>query len=96
MMAPSRTEEEPVSTTPATRFHEALRRRDFAAARADLHDDLAFRGPFDEFERADDYLGALERLWGVVESVETRHVSSNGDEVVVLYDMTTGRRPARS
>jgi hypothetical protein len=75
------------------RYHEALKRRDFDAARALLEDDLRFTGPFESFERADDYVEAIRRLWGIVESMEVRHVSSSGDEVVALYDMAT-RTPA--
>ena len=74
-------------------YHEALARRDFDAARALLADGLAFKGPFDEFQTADDYLGAVQRLWGTVESVDVKHRSSAGNEVVVLYEMAT-RTPA--
>lgn len=74
---------------PVARYREALERGDLAAARAELHDDLRFQGPFDQFERADDYAKAVAGLWQVVESVAVRHVSSSGDEVVVLYDMVT-------
>ena len=70
-------------------FHAALGRRDFDAARALLSDDLHFKGPFDEFHRADDYVGAIQRLWGVVDTIDVKHRSSTGDEVVVLYDMAT-------
>ena len=75
------------------RYHEALGRRDFGAARDVLRDDLRFTGPFESFEDADSYLAAVEKLWGIVESVQIRHVSSDGDEVVALYDMAT-RTPA--
>jgi hypothetical protein len=75
------------------RYHEALSQEDFDAARELLKDDLRFTGPFESFERADDYLEAIRKLWGIVESMEVRHVSSSGDEVVALYDMVT-RTPA--
>lgn len=74
-------------------YHDALARRDFDAARALLRDDLRFRGPFDEFHTADDYLNAVRRLWGIVETIEMQHRSSAGGEVVVLYDMAP-RTPA--
>jgi SnoaL-like domain len=72
------------------RYHEALRKEDLDAARKLLKDDLRFTGPFESFERADDYLVAIRKLWGIVESMEVRHVSSSGDQVVALYDMVTG------
>jgi hypothetical protein len=75
------------------RFHDALKHEDFDAARKLLKDDLRFTGPFESFDRADDYVEAIRKLWGIVESMEVRHVSSSGDEVVTLYDMVT-RTPA--
>jgi ketosteroid isomerase-like protein len=71
------------------RYHDALASRDFDAARALLKDDLRFIGPFDAFETADDYLSALQRLFGIVTSIDLKHRSSSGDEVVVLYEMAT-------
>jgi hypothetical protein len=71
------------------RYHEALRRRDFDGARQLLKDDLRFEGPFESFERADDYVAAIQRLFGIVESIEVRHASVDGDQAVVLYDMVT-------
>jgi hypothetical protein len=76
-----------------TRYHEKLVDRDFAGARALLRDDLRFAGPFESFETADDYLEAIQKLWGIVESIDVRHLSASGDEVVALYDMAT-RTPA--
>jgi hypothetical protein len=77
------------------RYHEALRREDFDAARKLLSDDLRFTGPFESFERANDYIEAIRKLWGIVESMEVRHVSTSGNEVVALYDLVT-RTPAGS
>ena len=70
-------------------YHAALSRRDFDAARAQLADDLHFQGPFEEFHRADDYLAAIQRLWGIVDAIDVRHRSSADGQVVVLYDMAT-------
>ena len=75
------------------RYHEALGARDFDGARELLRDDLRFTGPFESFEQADDYVTAIRQLFGIVESIDVRHVSATGDEVVALYDMAT-RTPA--
>ena len=75
------------------RYHEALGARNFDAARRLLRDDLRFTGPFESFEDADAYLTAVEKLWGIVESLDVKHVSADGGEVVALYDMAT-RTPA--
>jgi hypothetical protein len=71
------------------RYHEALGARDFDGARALLREDLRFTGPFESFENADAYLEAVQRLWGVVESIDVRHVSAADGEAVALYDMAT-------
>lgn len=72
-----------------SRYHEALGERDFDGARELLMDDLRFEGPFESFERADDYVAAIQKLFGIVESIEIRHASEDGDQAVALYDMVT-------
>jgi hypothetical protein len=70
-------------------YHRALADRDFEAARMMLKDDLHFRGPFDEFHRADDYVNALRGLWNIVKAVDRKHLSADGDEAVVPFEMAT-------
>jgi SnoaL-like domain len=72
-----------------SRYHEALGRHDFDGARSLLKSDLRFEGPFESFERADDYVAAIQKLFGIVESIEIRHVSADEDQAVALYDMVT-------
>jgi hypothetical protein len=72
-----------------TEYQKALGSGDFEAARKMLHDDLQFKGPFEELSGADDYQEAIRRLWGIVESIDIRHISSSDGETVVLYDMVT-------
>ena len=76
-------------TDVVARYHDALSRGDFDTARALMADDLRFVGPFDTFETADDYLGAIQRLFGIVESIDVKHRSADGNEVVTLYEMAT-------
>ena len=63
--------------------------RAISKGRSYLRDDLRFQGPFDSFDSADDYWKAIQGLWSIVESVDVKHTSSDGDQVVVLYDMVT-------
>ena len=70
-------------------YRKALGDRDFDAGRRLLADDLRFQGPFDEFTNADDYLKTVRGLWTIVESIDSKHVSSSGNEVVVIYEMAT-------
>jgi len=72
-----------------SRYHEALGKRDFDVARELLKDDLRFEGPFESFDRADDYVAAIQKLFGIVEAIEVRHTSADGDQAVALYDMVT-------
>jgi ketosteroid isomerase-like protein len=71
------------------RYYEALGNGDFDAARRLLKDDLRFKGPFDEFDNADDYAKAIQALWGMVRSVDIQHMWTDGAEVAVIYDMVT-------
>jgi SnoaL-like domain len=71
------------------RYQEALRDRNFDAARDLLRDNLRFKGPFEEFDDADSYSRTVQGLWSMVESIDVKHLSSSGDEVVMLYDMVT-------
>jgi SnoaL-like protein len=72
-----------------SRYHEALGKREFDVARELLKDDLRFEGPFESFDRADDYVAAIQKLFGIVESIEVRHASADGHQAVTLYDMVT-------
>ncbi len=78
-----------MSTDVVVRYQECLGARNFDAARSLLADDLRFKGPFEEFEDADSFVKTVQGVWNIVESTEIKHISSDGDEVVVLYDMIT-------
>jgi hypothetical protein len=56
-------------------FATALSRGDFGTARSLLANDRHFAGPADEFHGADDYLGALRQLSGMVRASSTRRRS---------------------
>jgi limonene-1,2-epoxide hydrolase len=70
-------------------YQAALGRGDFAAARELLHDDLAFHGPIDTFNRADEYLAASKRLANIIQRIDVKKVFAEGNDVCVLYDMVT-------
>jgi SnoaL-like domain len=72
-----------------TRYHDAVAVQDVDGARKLLHDELRFTGPFESFGSADEYVAAIQKLWGIVESIQVLHVSAAGDEVVAIYDMVT-------
>jgi hypothetical protein len=70
-------------------YHQAWRDHDYSRARALLHDDLSFSGPFDTFERADDFIEAIKALAPIVEDVHMRRLFADGDDVCLIFDMVT-------
>lgn len=62
---------------------------DFETARSLLCDDLAFAGPFDRFDSADDLIAALKGLAQIVTGAERRGLIASGDDVCVIYDLHT-------
>ena len=76
------------------RYHEAWTGKDFEAARGLLHDDLSFKGPIDTFDNADDYVGALRRLAPMVTGADVKRILSEGDDVVILFDLLTVKGPS--
>lgn len=71
------------------KYNRALVAKDFATARSFLSDDLRFEGPIDRFEIADDYVGAITRLYGMVNGVVHQATIVEGNEVAVFYVLDT-------
>jgi ketosteroid isomerase-like protein len=71
------------------RYNRALAKKDFTAARALLADDLQFEGPIDRFHRADDYVTAITRLYGMVKGVRQIATIAEGDDVALFYILET-------
>jgi SnoaL-like protein len=70
-------------------YQEAVGKKDFAAARKLLQDNLEFRGPIDTFHKADDYLHAIQKLSTIVEGVDILKVFEDGNEVSLFCDLKT-------
>ncbi len=68
-------------------YFEARTNQDFVSVRSLLADGLSFRGPYDAFDSADDFVSAVSELWGLVKGVEVRKVFDDGDDVMVVYDL---------
>src|SRR5262245_28283619 len=69
------------------RYFEAWTAKDFETARSLLHDDLSFRGPFESFDRADDFMPSIQRVsGGLLQRVENWRVFAEGDDVCIAYD----------
>jgi len=71
------------------RYNHALQEKDFSAARELLADDLLFEGPIDRFDRADDYVAAVSRLYGMVKGVQHGATIAEDNQVAVFYVLDT-------
>ncbi len=71
----------------AQAYFEAWRRKDFAAERELLHDDVSFVGPYDTFDNAGDIIAAVTQLAGLVRDLELRKVFAEGDDACIIYDL---------
>src|ERR1700730_2880410 len=70
-------------------FTQAMSAGDLTAARQYLHDDLSFRGPFDQFDNPEPYLRAVGKLFTMVQRVDMKRMFVAGDDVCLLYDLVT-------
>jgi limonene-1,2-epoxide hydrolase len=70
-------------------YQQAVGKKDFAAARKLLHDNLEFRGPIDTFHKADDYLRAIQKLSAIVEGVDILKVFEDASDVGLFCDLKT-------
>lgn len=68
-------------------YQAAMAKGDWKGMRAHLKEDMEFKGPLDTFHKADDYIGALQKLFPMVEKVDVKRVLSEKDDVVVLCDL---------
>jgi ketosteroid isomerase-like protein len=71
------------------RYHQAWKAHDYDSVRALLHDDLSFRGPFDAFDNADDFVESIRGLAPIVKDVRVLKLFEDGDDVCLLLEMET-------
>jgi quinol monooxygenase YgiN len=75
------------------KFYDAVTKRDLAAARAYLADDLVFVGLFQTYRSADEYLNALTGLLEVTVRLDVKGIIGQGNDAAVFFDLET-RAPA--
>jgi quinol monooxygenase YgiN/ketosteroid isomerase-like protein len=71
------------------KFYEAVVKRDLAAARTYLADDLEFVGLFQTYRSAEEYLKALTELLQVTIRLEVKVIISQGNNAAVFFDLET-------
>jgi hypothetical protein len=71
------------------KFYDAVAKRDLAAARTYLADDLAFVGLVQTYRSADQYLKALAGLLQVTVRLDVKGISSQGNDAAIFFDLET-------
>jgi len=71
------------------KFYDAVVRRDIAAARTYLADDLIFVGLFQTYRSAEEYLKALTGLLQVTIRLDVKAVIGHGNEAAVFFELET-------
>jgi hypothetical protein len=88
------------STTPtldqklvAIRCLEAWSSGDFDSTRALLDRHVQVRGPFGNTEGIEEYIDSVRELVPSIRSVQQRCIFGEGDDVCIVYDVTTKQTP---
>jgi len=71
------------------KFYDAVVKRDLAAARTYLADDLVFVGLFQTYRSAEEYLRALTGLLQVTARLEVKGIIGQGNDAAVFFDLET-------
>ena len=71
------------------KFYEAAQRKDLAACRAFLADDLVFVGLFETYPNPDAYLAAFTGLLGITKRIDVKTIVSEGDQAAIFFDLVT-------
>ena len=70
-------------------FYEAAQRRDLAAARRLLGDDLVFVGLFETYQGPDAYLAAFQGLLGITARLDVKTIIAEGKEAAIFFELET-------
>jgi hypothetical protein len=76
-------------------FYEAVVKRDFAAARACLADDLVFVGLFETYRGPEQYLKALTGLLQITIRLDVKTIIAQGNEAAIFFELQT-KAPAEA
>lgn len=71
------------------KFYAAVVKRDLAAARGYLADDLEFIGLFKTYRSSDEYLAALTGLLQVTVRLDVKQIIAEGDDAAVFFELQT-------
>ena len=71
------------------KFYEAVRKKDVAAARPYVGDDLVFVGLFETYHGPDQYLTTLAGLLGITTRLDVKTIIAQGDEAAIFFELET-------
>ena len=70
-------------------FYDAILKRDLAAARKYLADDLEFVGLFETYHSADDYMTALTGLLSITVRLDIKKIIAEGNDAAIFFELET-------
>jgi ketosteroid isomerase-like protein len=70
-------------------FYAAVVKRDLAAARACLADDMVFGGLFETYRSADDYMKTFAGLLQITVRLEITKIIGEGSDAAVFFELET-------
>ncbi|MGC2063743.1 MAG: nuclear transport factor 2 family protein [Thermodesulfovibrionales bacterium] len=71
------------------KFYAAVAKKDIAAARTYLNDDLLFLGLFETYHSAEEYLTALTGLLQITIQLEVKTIIAEGNDAAVFFELET-------
>ncbi len=77
------------------KFYTTVAKKDIAAARAYLSDDLVFVGLFETYPNAEAYLKALTGLLSITVRLDVKKIIAEGNDVAVFFELET-KAPAEA
>lgn len=70
-------------------FYDAILKRDLAAARTYLADDLEFIGLFETYPTADDYMAALTGLLSLTIRLDIKKIIAEDNDAAIFFELQT-------
>ena len=77
------------------KFYAAVVKRDLAAARACLSDDLIFEGLFETYGSADEYMKTFAGLLQIAVRLDVKKIIGEGNDAAVFFELET-KAPAEA
>jgi hypothetical protein len=70
-------------------FYAAVAKKDTAAARGYLNDDLLFLGLFETYHNAEEYITALTGLLQITVRLDVKKIIAEGNDAAVFFELET-------